>query len=80
MGKKLRQIGCSLVENIKMFGFPLNSANAMGFPRLDNPAIWCFGALALVSDLATSVTAPMNSMYQMLGSWVDSIKGKTRCA
>ena len=32
MGKKLRQIGCSLVENIKMGGFPLNSANGIPAP------------------------------------------------
>ena len=31
-GKKLRQIGCSLVENIKMGGFPLNSANGIPAP------------------------------------------------
>ena len=31
-GKKLRQIGCTLVENIKMGGFPLNSANGIPAP------------------------------------------------
>ena len=61
-----------------MGGFPLNSAN--GIPAPGQPCNLVLRGFGVRLDLPTSAAAPMNSIYQMLDSWVDSMKGKARRA